>query len=225
MRPRALAAWPELADLAEILVRQWPGGRRGFHRIEWPQIGVILDLAIQEAEAALDAWSGSADAWFLDGFSPAKNPQMWRPEVLSLIAARSSAGARVATFSVAGAVRRGLAGVGFEVQKAPGFGGKKQRLEGRLASPDASVPDPDNTPRVAIIGAGVAGASLARAFGRLGAAPRGHRGGSHRGGRFRQSGRPRDPTPGRRPRRRRRPLRRSLRPRRCALSAGDPPTR
>ena len=62
----------------------WPRGRRGFHRIEWPDHGVILDLAILEAEAALSAWTGPADAWFLDGFAPSKNPEMWRPEVLNL---------------------------------------------------------------------------------------------------------------------------------------------
>jgi tRNA 5-methylaminomethyl-2-thiouridine biosynthesis bifunctional protein len=167
---RALAPWPEIADLAQILLQQWPGGRRGWHRIEWPKIGVILDLAIVEVEAALHDWSGSADAWFLDGFAPAKNPQMWRPEVLSLVAARSRAGARVATFSVAGAVRRGLGEVGFEVQKVPGFGAKKQRLIGRLTAANPPICDP-GPPSVAIIGAGVAGASLARAFRRLGAAP------------------------------------------------------
>jgi tRNA 5-methylaminomethyl-2-thiouridine biosynthesis bifunctional protein len=166
---RALSAFPALADLTTTMIGQWPGGRRGFHRIEWPGAGVILDLAVMEAEAALTAWSGRADAWFLDGFAPAKNPEMWRAEVLSLIAARSRPGARLATFSVAGAVRRGLAEAGFTLEKAPGFGGKKQRLEGRLAGETTSPAGP--APRVAILGAGVAGAALARAFRRLGSVP------------------------------------------------------
>ncbi len=166
---RALSAFPGLADLTTTMIGQWPGGRRGFHRIEWPDAGVILDLAVMEAEPALTAWSGRADAWFLDGFAPSKNPQMWRPEVLSLIAARSHPGARLATFSVAGAVRRGLSEAGFSVQKAPGFGGKKQRLEGRLAG--ETTGSGGTAPRVAILGAGVAGAALARAFRRLGSVP------------------------------------------------------
>jgi tRNA 5-methylaminomethyl-2-thiouridine biosynthesis bifunctional protein len=168
---RALAAWPSLADLAAPLLAQWPGGRRGFHRIEWADCGVILDLAVMEVEAALTAWSGRADAWFLDGFAPAKNPQMWRPEVLALLAARSRSGAPIATFTVAGAVRRGLEAAGFEVRRAPGFGGKKQRLEGRLAlQPElADSPSLDPPKRIAVVGAGIAGAALARAFRRLGA--------------------------------------------------------
>jgi tRNA 5-methylaminomethyl-2-thiouridine biosynthesis bifunctional protein len=166
---RALAAWPELANIAAPLLSGWPDGRSGFHRIEWPKDGVILDLAILEAEAALSAWSGRADAWFLDGFAPSKNPDMWRPEVLGLIAARSNPGARAATFSVAGAVRRGLQDAGFAVSRAPGFGRKKERLEARLPGsiPDTTAPKA-GTPQISVIGAGIAGAALARAFRCLG---------------------------------------------------------
>jgi len=168
---RALAAWPDLADLAAVLLASWPGGRKGFHRFEWPALGVILDLAILEAEAALTAWSGFADAWFLDGFAPSKNPEMWRPEVMALIAARSHTGAKAATFSVAGVVRRGLDGAGFVLTRAPGFGRKKERLEATLGSAGAPKPAEHNAAfRVAIIGAGIAGASLARALYRLGVA-------------------------------------------------------
>ena len=172
---RALSAWPELADLAAPLLVDWPTGRRGFHRMDWPACGVILDLAILEVEAALSAWSGAADAWFLDGFAPSRNPEMWRSEVLNLVAARSAPGARASTFSVAGAVRRGLQDAGFLVERAPGFGRKKERLEARLphAAPDAPNAPGHRTaapsaPRVAVIGAGIAGAALARAFHRLG---------------------------------------------------------
>ncbi len=164
----ALGRWPELGDLAATLLAQWPDGRRGWRRIEWPQIGVILDLAIGEVEPALQDWSGPADAWFLDGFAPARNPEMWTPEVLSLVAARSSPGARAASFTVAGAVRRGLADAGFAVERLPGFGRKKQRLEARLPGDLACSARPH---RIAIIGAGIAGASLARAFALLGALP------------------------------------------------------
>lgn len=165
---RALARWPELSDLIEALVAQWPGQARGFHRVEIPQARTVLDLAIMEVEDALAAWSGRADAWFLDGFSPALNPAMWREEVLALVARRSAPGARAATFTVAGAVRRGLAAAGFEVEKKPGFGRKRERLEAMLPGKPPSNEEP---PRIAIIGAGIAGASLARAFRAFGADP------------------------------------------------------
>jgi tRNA 5-methylaminomethyl-2-thiouridine biosynthesis bifunctional protein len=165
---RALAPWPELARLAERLLARWPRRRPGFHRLAFDDLDVTLDLAVMDAAEALAAWSGRADAWFLDGFSPACNPAMWSEAVLTGVAARSAPGARVATFTVAGAVRRGLEAAGFATQKQPGFGGKRQRLEAR-APGDPVEPNPAR--RVAIVGAGVAGAALARAFTRLGAQP------------------------------------------------------
>lgn len=163
---QVLAAWPELADLAAQLTAQWPGQARGFHRVTLPELGATLDLAVMEAGAALSAWTGKADAWFLDGFSPALNPQMWRDEVLQLVAARTAPGGRLATFTVAGAVRRGLQSVGFEVGKRPGHGRKRERLEAWRADAPAGE---SSAPRVAVIGAGIAGAAMARAL-RLGGA-------------------------------------------------------
>jgi tRNA 5-methylaminomethyl-2-thiouridine biosynthesis bifunctional protein len=166
---RALAAWPELAGLAARLTGQWPRPTPGFHRLALDDLGAVVDLAVMDAADALQAWSGKADAWFLDGFSPALNPGMWSQTVLDGVAARSAAGARAATFTVAGAVRRGLQSAGFAIEKRPGFGRKRERLEARLpaAPPEAATP----APRVAIVGAGVAGAALARAFASLGVAP------------------------------------------------------
>ena len=158
---RALEAWPGLADLAEPLIRRWPTAE-GFHRIDFPELGASLDLAVTEAAEALQAWSGQADAWFLDGFSPSRNPQMWRQEVLDLVAQRSAPGAQAASFTVAGAVRRGLDAAGFRVERRPGFGRKAERLQASFGARAAvAAPSP---PRVAIIGAGIAGAALARAF-------------------------------------------------------------
>jgi tRNA 5-methylaminomethyl-2-thiouridine biosynthesis bifunctional protein len=165
---RALADWPVLAAVSNLLVKRWPGRARGFHRVDLPELRATLDLAVMEVGEALAAWSGAADAWFLDGFAPALNPLMWRPEVLTLVAERSGTGARLATYSAAGEVRRGLAAAGFEVSRVPGFGRKRHRLEGRLPGEAPGRP----SPRVAIIGAGIAGASLARAFDRLGAPAR-----------------------------------------------------
>jgi tRNA 5-methylaminomethyl-2-thiouridine biosynthesis bifunctional protein len=166
---RALSTWPELANLSALLIGQWPGRARGFHRIDLPHLRVVIDVAIMEVEEALTSWTGMADAWFLDGFSPAVNPQMWRDKVLALVAARSASGARVATFTVAGSVRRGLAAQGFSVDKRPGFGRKRERLEAvlpGLTQIESSTP----TPIIAVIGAGIAGAALARAFNRAGLA-------------------------------------------------------
>ncbi len=160
---RALQAWPELQDLAAPLLNRWPN-RPGFHRIEFPGLGAVLDIAIAEAAVALDAWDGRADAWFLDGFSPSKNPGMWRDEVLALVARRSAPGACAATFSVAGAVRRGLQTEGFTVARRPGFGSKGERLEAWLERPHIPRPGRTRAPTVAIVGAGIAGAALARAF-------------------------------------------------------------
>ncbi|HEX4195810.1 MAG TPA: tRNA (5-methylaminomethyl-2-thiouridine)(34)-methyltransferase MnmD [Caulobacteraceae bacterium] len=174
---RALAPWPELADLAAPLLARWPRRARGFHRLDFAELGVTLDLAVMDAAEALDAWTGQADAWFLDGFSPARNPGMWSDAVLDGVARRSAPGARAATFTVAGAVRRGLEANGFQVEKKPGFAAKRERLEARLdpdePAPVAGAPPSASTPRprIAIVGGGIAGASLARAFRALGAAP------------------------------------------------------
>lgn len=157
---RALDAWPELGAATEALIANWPAATPGFHRVDLPDFDAVLDLGVGDAAWALEQWQGSADAWFLDGFSPALNPGMWSPEVMALIAKRSAPGARLATFTVAGAVRRGLAEQGFVVEKRPGHGRKRERLEAHL--PSAFEPPPP--PRVAVIGAGIAGASVSRAL-------------------------------------------------------------
>ncbi|MDB5462445.1 MAG: hypothetical protein JWP23_834, partial [Phenylobacterium sp.] len=162
---RALGRWPELTELTARLIAHWPGQARGLHRLEFPDLGVILDVAVAEVAGALEAWSGHADAWFLDGFAPARNPAMWREEVLALVAGRSAPGAVAATFTVAGAVRRGLAAAGFTVEKQPGFGRKRERLAARLPGMGS---DPVAARRVAIVGAGIAGAAAARAVRALG---------------------------------------------------------
>ena len=162
---RALGRWPELAGLATRLAAHWPGQARGAHRVEFPDLGVILDVVVADVAEALEAWSGRADAWFLDGFAPARNPAMWRGEVLALVAARSAPGATAATFTVAGAVRRGLAAAGFAVEKQPGFGRKRERLAAYLPG---GAPAPQASRRVAIVGAGIGGVAAARAVRALG---------------------------------------------------------
>lgn len=161
---RALSAWPDMAEITGALLGRWPSGTPGFHRVSLPKFGATLDLAIGDAEWALTQWSAQADAWFLDGFAPSTNPGMWSDAVMDAIAARSAPGARVATFTVAGAVRRGLAERGFQVDKRPGHGRKRERLEARLPGTTQDA----LRPTVAVIGAGIAGASLAQAFAALG---------------------------------------------------------
>ncbi|QTC90387.1 tRNA (5-methylaminomethyl-2-thiouridine)(34)-methyltransferase MnmD [Brevundimonas goettingensis] len=166
---RALAAWPEVADMAAALIAAWPAGTPGFHRIDLPDFRATIDLAVGDAAWALEEWRGTADAWFLDGFSPALNPGMWSDAVMDGIAARSAPGARVATFTVAGAVRRGLSDRGFQVEKRPGHGRKRERLEAWRPEAVATSGPPaiataTATATVAVIGGGVAGASVARAL-------------------------------------------------------------
>jgi tRNA 5-methylaminomethyl-2-thiouridine biosynthesis bifunctional protein len=166
---RALAAWPELAAAAAPLLDRWLPRRAGWGRIDLPEFGATLDLAMMDAELALDAWDGRADAWFLDGFAPAVNPAMWTDALMALVAARSAPGAKAATYTVAGQARRALAAAGLTVVRRPGFGAKRERLEASLPG-DAPAETP--APRVAIVGAGIAGAALARAFRLLGVEPR-----------------------------------------------------
>jgi tRNA 5-methylaminomethyl-2-thiouridine biosynthesis bifunctional protein len=161
---RALSAWPELTSVAGLLTARWPGRARGFHRIDLPELAATIDVAILEAAEALAAWRGSADAWFLDGFAPTLDPHIWRQEVIDLVARRSGPGARAATYTVAGAVRRALADAGFAVERAPGHGRKRERVEARLPGEAGDRP----SPRMAIIGAGVSGAALYRAYAALG---------------------------------------------------------
>lgn len=161
---RALSAWPEMEAVAQALLDRWPAGTPGFHRVSLPKFGATLDLAVGDVQWALTEWSGQADAWFLDGFAPSTNPGMWSDAVMDAIAARSAPGARVATFTVAGAVRRGLSERGFQVDKRPGHGRKRERLVARLPGTMLEA----LPPTVAVIGAGIAGASLARAFAALG---------------------------------------------------------
>ncbi len=158
---RAHAAWPELADLSAELRDKWPERARGVQRITLSD-GVTLTLFVDEIAASLPQARAHVDAWFLDGFAPAKNPEMWSADVLGHVARLSAAGARAATYTVAGDVRRALQAVGFEVTKVPGHGRKKERLEARLV--DARPTRAVALKRVAIVGAGIAGACAARAF-------------------------------------------------------------
>lgn len=162
---RIHAAWPELSDLSRQLLAHWPSRARGIQRIHLPD-NITLTLVVDDIAAAIPQVQASVDAWFLDGFAPAKNPAMWSAETLAHVARLSVANARAATYTVAGDVRRNLEAAGFTVAKMPGHGRKRERLEARLTTPRPAQPSPPR--RVTIVGAGIAGACAANAFLRRG---------------------------------------------------------
>ncbi len=124
---RALTAWPELYDYRLRLVDAWTpkGGIMTFGP-------VTLEVVTGDVRKTLPDWNGKADAWFLDGFAPARNPQMWEDSVLQGVSKASSTGASFATYTVAGFVRRALTTAGFKLEKRAGFGRKREMLTGRL---------------------------------------------------------------------------------------------
>lgn len=163
---RALSGWPELAPQAAALAEAYPPQPGpGLHRLRLAAGRVMLMLLVAEA-AALSRLDGRMDAWFLDGFAPARNPQMWRPQVLAAVAALSGPGTTLASFTAAGQVRRTLTAAGFTVERRPGFQGKRHRIIGRMAGPDPAPPG--SVRRAAVVGAGIAGASAAYALRRRG---------------------------------------------------------
>ena len=108
--------------------------------------------------------NASVDAFFLDGFSPAKNPELWTPDLCRALSRLAAPGATLATWSVAGHVRAALEAAEFDLEKRPGFAGKRQMLHGRLRSrrPDRHRPPEDR--RAIVIGAGIAGCTTAHAL-------------------------------------------------------------
>lgn len=120
-RTRALAVWPHLTPQVAALNTALALGP-GPHELGQ---GVRLTLIAGDANATLPDWQGKADAWYLDGFAPARNPQMWGDALLALVAARMAPGGTLATYTAAGHVRRALVAAGLEVARRPGFGRKR----------------------------------------------------------------------------------------------------
>jgi len=158
---RALALWPELAPYAAPLAEQYGLLTPGWHRFHFAQSRVILTLAIGDANVLLGKLAGRCDAWFLDGFAPAKNPQMWTPGLLTAVGAHSNGNASVATYSVAAVVRSGLQAAGFDVDKAPGFAHKREMLAGERRNGAAASIHASAARRAIVIGGGLAGAASA----------------------------------------------------------------
>lgn len=174
----ALAAahetFPDLAPLAVSLRKAWPPAAAGFHPRSFDDGQVRLLLLFGDAATSFARLQASVDAWFLDGFAPAKNPEMWSDDLMDQIARLSKPGTRFATFTAAGFVRRALQQRGFHVEKQPGYGRKRERLVGVADAPSAtgqtvSVPEwatiaapAEGT--IGIIGDGIGGSALAAAL-------------------------------------------------------------
>ena len=155
--------WKDLEFLADALRTIWPPLMPGFHRLEFAAGKVVLTLMLGEAEASLRKLRASVDAFYLDGFDPQKNPQMWSPALLKRCGQLAAPNATFATWTVAGQVRRAIIEAGFVAEKKPGFGSKRQMLAGRIAERPKLALKPSNQGRqeAVIIGAGLAGCALA----------------------------------------------------------------
>lgn len=187
---RALAQWPQLGKYAQALIEHYPTLTPGFHLLKFESARVSLLLMLGDALASYQQLLSSGDptlesqlrrgymdAWFLDGFSPAKNPTMWSEELFSVLSLLSKNNTTLATFSAAGLVKRGLERNGFKVRRTKGFGRKRQMISAkRVEKPLSPFPIKRHTPwhlapsihdsrkRAVIVGAGLAGCFCAYAL-------------------------------------------------------------
>ncbi len=177
---RALNVWDELKPLAEQLIEQYPLPIAGCHRLTFPKERFSIDLWLGDAQEIFPSMvkTKAVNAWFLDGFAPSCNPDMWEQNVLNNIVRLSGYGTTFASFSVAGILKRGLKAHGIDISRPRGFGHKREMLKAvwKLPESDQGSTELGQThalateqQHIAIIGAGVAGLSAAWAF-----AARGH---------------------------------------------------
>ncbi|HNI08156.1 MAG TPA: bifunctional tRNA (5-methylaminomethyl-2-thiouridine)(34)-methyltransferase MnmD/FAD-dependent 5-carboxymethylaminomethyl-2-thiouridine(34) oxidoreductase MnmC [Thiobacillaceae bacterium] len=159
------AAWPEFQPLAEALRQDWPVPTPGFHRLAFAGCRVVLTLMFGESETCLARLRATVDAFYLDGFDPRKNPDMWSASLFRRCARLAAPDATLATWCVAGAVRDALAEAGFATGKRPGFARKRHMLTGGLAATHAPSPAPPSPAhgerRAVVLGAGLAGSAIA----------------------------------------------------------------
>lgn len=165
--------FPELEKFSQVLLKQYGSSRAGMHRFRVSK-DITLTLILGEATAMLKQLQVEVDAWFLDGFSPKSNPELWSADLFSQMASLSKAGTTAATFTAASMVRKGLVEAGFEVQKRPGFGRKREMTTACFRT--QTLPKPNKQPwhplpksqslqnKVTIIGGGIAGMCLAKSF-------------------------------------------------------------
>ena len=164
---RVLRLWPELEPWRARLLEQYHAMSPGWQRFVFDAGRIVLTLLIGDARDTLPALRGRVDAWFLDGFSPAKNPALWEPGLFRALAEHSRPGATLASYSCAGAVRHALTQAGFRVWKAPGFGTKREMLCGELAQGGVVAPACGER-RAVIVGGGLAGCAAAHSLAQRG---------------------------------------------------------
>ena len=152
------AMHPVFAALSSELRARWPMLVPGMHRMEFENGRIVLTLCFADIAAALPQLRLRADAIYLDGFSPAKNPDMWAPRHLKSLLKLAAEGATFATYTAASSVRDAMTAAGFAVEKRPGFASKRDMLCGRLTRAVAQRPAPDR--RALVIGAGLAGSAV-----------------------------------------------------------------
>jgi tRNA 5-methylaminomethyl-2-thiouridine biosynthesis bifunctional protein len=158
---QALAPWPEFRRYAAELTQRWRRRVPGWNRWSFANGRIRLTLVIDDALKALSQASACADAWFLDGFAPSRNPELWAQTVCESVVSASRPGATFATYTCTGWVRRNLEKAGFRVAKASGFGRKREMLRGHLVGSAGSARAPATA---IVIGGGLAGCSVASAL-------------------------------------------------------------
>ncbi|WP_064598475.1 bifunctional tRNA (5-methylaminomethyl-2-thiouridine)(34)-methyltransferase MnmD/FAD-dependent 5-carboxymethylaminomethyl-2-thiouridine(34) oxidoreductase MnmC [Pseudomonas sp. DR 5-09] len=171
---RALALWPDLKQFADQLLKHYVAIHQGFQRIVLDNGRVTLTLLIGDALEQLPQLDGQIDAWFLDGFAPAKNPEMWTAELFAELARLAAPGSTISTFTSTGWVRRLLNAAGFKMKRTPGIGHKWEILRGEFLGWPQDVPLPvadkpwfarpapfNGERRALVIGAGLAGCATA----------------------------------------------------------------
>ncbi len=160
---QALNLWPQLAKQRDQLLAQYHFLTSGFHRLTFDNGRVTLTLLIGDVNDMLPQLQADIDAWFLDGFAPAKNPEMWQQALFNRMAALSNAETTFATYTSAGVVRRGLEAAGFAVNKVAGFGRKREMLCGQYGTlTSKKVAKVER--RAIVLGGGIAGCASAYAL-------------------------------------------------------------
>lgn len=173
---RAIRLWPELAAYSQPLLEQYVAVHPGFQQFTFNDGRITLTLLIGDVLEQLPQLDAQIDVWFLDGFAPAKNPDMWTPELFAQLARLSHPGTVLGTFTTTGWVRRSLVDAGFAMKKVPGIGKKWEVMSGAYVGP---VPNPGAPwyarpgaaagPREAlVVGAGLAGSTTAASLARRG---------------------------------------------------------
>ena len=165
---RLTSAWPQLADVGAELCAQYPPLLPGFHRLQFDGTRVALTLMFGDALDMLRQLRARADAFYLDGFAPSKNPDMWSEPLLRELARLANPGATAATYTVAAAVRAGLDAAGFAVERREGFARKREMLVARFVRDSREDRAERRAGRAIVIGAGLAGTCCAAQLGSRG---------------------------------------------------------